>query len=95
MKKRILASLLSLSLLFSMFTTAFATDGGEGSADTRKDVSAVAEMSEGQADAYWGHIPEDKTFAFADSRYYDGTDYVKVFNVGFYKIGRASCRERV
>lgn len=84
MKKRILASLLSLSLLFSMFTTAFATDGGEGSADTRKDVSAAAEMSEGQADAYWGHIPEDKTFAFADSRYYDGTDYVKVFNVGFY-----------
>lgn len=84
MKKRILASLLSLSLLFSMFTTAFATDGGEGSADTRKDASAAAEMSEGQADAYWGHIPEDKTFAFADSRYYDGTDYVKVFNVGFY-----------
>ena len=84
MKKRILASLLSLSLSFSMFTTAFATDGGEGSADTMKDVSAAAEMSEGQADAYWGHIPEDKTFAFADSRYYDGTDYVKVFNVGFY-----------
>ena len=84
MKKRILTSLLSLSLLFSMFTTAFATDGGEGSADTRKDVSAAAEMSEGQPDAYWGHIPEDKTFAFADSRYYDGTDYVKVFNVGFY-----------
>ena len=84
MKKRILASLMSLSLSFSMFTTAFATDGGEGSADTMKDVSAAAEMSEGQADAYWGHIPEDKTFAFADSRYYDGTDYVKVFNVGFY-----------
>ena len=84
MKKRILASLLSLSLSFSMFTTAFATDGGEGSADTMKDVSAAAEMSEGQADAYWEHIPEDKTFAFADSRYYDGTDYVKVFNVGFY-----------
>ena len=52
MKKRILASLLSLSLSFSMFTTAFATDGGEGSADTMKDVSAAAEMSEGQADAY-------------------------------------------
>lgn len=84
MKKRILASLLSLSLSFSMFTTAFATDRGEGSADTMKDVSAAAEMSEGHADAYWGHIPEDKTFAFADSRYYDGTDHVKVFNVGFY-----------
>ena len=84
MKKRILTSLLSLSLLFSMFTTALATDGGGGIADTTKDVSTAAEMSEGQADAYWGHIPEDKTFAFADSRYYDGTDYVKVFNVGFY-----------
>lgn len=84
MKKRILASLLSLSLSFSMFTTAFATDGGEGIADTTKDVSTAAEVSEGQADAYWGHIPENKTFAFADSRYYDGTDYVKVFNVGFY-----------
>ena len=84
MKKRILASLLLLSLSFSMFTTAFATDGGEGIADTTKGVSTAAEMSEGQADAYWGHIPEDKTFAFVDSRYYDGTDYVKVFNVGFY-----------
>ena len=39
---------------------------------------------EGESDSYWGHIPENKTFAFADSRYYDGTDYVKVFNVGFY-----------
>ena len=39
---------------------------------------------EGEADSYWGNIPQDKTFAFADSRYYDGTDYVKVFNVGLY-----------
>jgi len=39
---------------------------------------------EGKSDSYWGHIPENKTFAFVDSRYYDGTDYVKVFNVGFY-----------
>lgn len=39
---------------------------------------------EGAADSYWEHIPKNKTFAFVDSRYYDGTDYVKVFNVGFY-----------
>ena len=84
MKKRILASLLSLSLLFSMFTTALATDEGEGIADTTEDVSTADEMSEGKPDAYWGHIPENETFAFVDSRYYDGTDYVKVFNVGFY-----------
>ena len=84
MKKRILASLLSLSLLFSMFTTALATDEGEGIADTTEDVSTADEMSEGKPDAYWGHITENETFAFVDSRYYDGTDYVKVFNVGFY-----------
>ena len=39
---------------------------------------------EGVKGSYLGHIPENKTFAFVDSRYYDGTDYVKVFNVGFY-----------
>ena len=74
MKKRMLASLLSLSLLFSMFTTALATDEGEGIADTTEDVSTADEMSEGKPDAYWGHIPENETFAFVDSRYYDGTD---------------------
>ena len=67
-----------------MFTTALATDEGEGIADTTEDVSTADEMSEGKPDAYWGHIPENETFAFVDSRYYDGTDYVKVFNVGFY-----------
>ena len=46
-------------------------------------VSSVS-AEEGKADSYWGNIPENKTFAFVDSRYYDGTDYVKVFNVGFY-----------
>lgn len=46
--------------------------------------SIVDSKNEGKPDAYWGHIPENKTFAFVDSRYYDGTDYVKVFNVGFY-----------
>ena len=67
-----------------MFTTALATDEGEGIADTTEDVSTADEMSEGKPDAYWGHITENETFAFVDSRYYDGTDYVKVFNVGFY-----------
>ena len=47
-------------------------------------ISSSVFAKEGQSDSYWGNIPEDKTFAFVDSRYYDGTDYVKVFNVGFY-----------
>ena len=47
-------------------------------------ISSSVFAKEGQSDSYWGNIPEDTTFAFVDSRYYDGTDYVKVFNVGFY-----------
>ena len=47
-------------------------------------IPAVAFAEEGKADSYWGNIPKDKTFAFANSRYYDGTDHVKVFNAGFY-----------
>ena len=47
-------------------------------------ISSRVFAKEGQSDSYWGNIPEDTTFAFVDSRYYDGTDYVKVFNVGFY-----------
>lgn len=45
---------------------------------------AVTFTEEGKADSYWGNIPEGRTFAFVESRYYNGTNYIEVFNVGFF-----------
>ena len=82
MKKKAIS--LFLCVLMALFTTlpAHAVDSGVG--DPAESTGAAYEMTEGKADAYWGHIPENKTFAFVESRYYDGTDDVEVFNVGFY-----------
>lgn len=47
-------------------------------------LSPNAHAAEGNAQSFWGNIPENTTFAFVESRYYDGTDAVEIFNVGFY-----------
>lgn len=47
-------------------------------------------MHEGNKDAYVGHVPDPKTdirsFAFVESRYYNGSSSIKVFNMGLHVL---------
>lgn len=81
----------AITMAFSFTSISFAAEeSGRGSTGLSTSGTETAENTElsmmhvGQSDAYIGNVPENKSFAYIESRYYDGTAYVKIFNIGWY-----------